>query len=421
MTADLLVLAGSEFDPLEKSGLAALTAAMLTKGTARLNASAFARAVESLGGALDGGASWGQSYLSMTVNTAALDRALALISEAVQSAAFKQPELERLRRLSLDDLKVAYAQASTIASVALQETAFSGSVYGHSTLGTPRTLRAIRLADVVGLHAALYRPDNAVLILCGDISAPAGQWLARRHFQSWTARAPGPRATSEFAVPRDSNHPLAFVDLAGSDQASVALMVPMPALAGERETAMVMNAVLGGGYSSRLNQAIRVQRGLSYSVHSEVQSHEHSAALEVVVQTKNESAAQVVDLVHVELDRLIATLIEPEELNARKLMLIGELGRSIETTAGLAAVVHSMIVAHRPLADLGRDADSIARVSAQDIQSFARSHLEKRNRRAVVVGDSSIFFESLRQIEPNLAALPIGTLDLDPVPDPRVP
>jgi zinc protease len=412
VTAELVVLAGSEVDPPGRAGLASMTAGLLTKGTRRHSATQLAQAAESLGGALDGGAGWHQSGVGITVTVPKLDAALALVSEVVQQPAFAPAELDRLRAQSLDELKVAYSQPGRLAALAAQRLLYGAGPYGHPAGGTPVSLTTITRADLVALHAARYRPDNAVLVLAGDLDAATALQLARRHFGRWQPPRGAPAAAD---LPPNAALPqvAAVLDMPQAGQAAVVVATPLPPLGADRATAAVMNSVLGGGVSSRLNQEIRIKRGLSYSAGSGLDARPDGGSLRAVIQTKNESAAEVVTLVQAELDRLATAPVGADELAARKATVIGDFSRSVETTAGLAAAVKGLIVAGRSPAELRTRIDALSAVSAEDVQRYAAAHLGQTGRRVVVAGAAARFAPAMREAQPGLVVVPSGRLDLD--------
>ncbi len=414
VTAQLLVLSGSEADPTTRAGLASMTAGLLTKGTAKHSASALARAAESLGGALESGAAWHQSEVAITVSVPRLDEALALVSEAVRHPSFAPAELDRLRVQSLDELKVAYARPGTLALLAAQHLLFGNGAYGHPAGGTPASLQRITRADLLALHAEHYRPDNAVLVLAGDIDAAAALALAQRHFGDWKAALGRmPAAAPAWSVGSPLPQTTAVIDMPQSGQAAVVLAVPLPPLGAERAAAAVMNSVLGGGFSSRLNQEIRIKRGLSYGAGSRLDARRAGGLLGLVVQTKNESAAEVAALLHGELDRLVAAPAGDDELTARKATLIGDFSRSVETTAGLGSALQSLIVAGLPPAELRTRIDALAAVTAADVQRFAAANLGAAQRRVVVAGEAARFADALKAAAPAAVIVPAGALDLE--------
>ncbi|MGK2899825.1 MAG: M16 family metallopeptidase [Burkholderiaceae bacterium] len=412
VSAQLVVLSGSEVDPPRQAGLAELTAGMLAKGTRRRSASALAQAAESLGGALESSAGWHQSEIAVTVTVPKLDAALALVGEAIQQPAFATAELARLRAQALDELKVAYSRPATLATLASQRQLFGSGAYGHPSSGTPASLARIDRAALLAYHARHYRPDNAVLVLAGDLDAGSALRLARRHFGAWKASRPaGVPRTAPKGAPLPQT--VTVIDMPASGQTAVVVAAPLSPLTSDRATAAVMNAVLGGGYSSRLNQEIRIRRGLSYGATSVLDMRPGGNSLRAVVQTKNASAAEVVRLVQAEFDRLVATPVGAAELAARKASLIGEFSRGVETTAGLGATVKALIIAGRPLAELSQHIEALSSVGADAIQRYAAEHLGAADRRVVIAGDAASFIEALRAAAPGVSVVPAGRLDLD--------
>lgn len=405
VTAQLVVLSGSEADPPKRAGLAGMAAGLLTKGTRQRSASAQAREAESLGGALESSAGWHQSQVSITVTVPQLDRALALLGDAAMHPSFAPAELARLRSQALDGLKVAYSQPATLAAIEADHRLFGAHPYGHPAEGTPASLRRITRADLVALHHARYRPDNAVLVLAGDIDEATALRLAVRHFGAWKAAQeplPAPAASWAGVPAATSPATVVAIDMPKAGQVAVVFALPLPPLGADRAIAAVMNAVLGGDFSSRLNQQIRIQRGLSYGVGSRLDVRPLGGALRIGVQARSESAAEVVALVQAELDRMMVAPVPEAELAARKAALIGTFGRSLETTAGLADALRSLVVAGLPLGELRSRADKMASVTADEVQQFAAVHLTTNGRRVVVAGAVADFGAALSAQAPIL-------------------
>lgn len=413
VSAQLLVLSGSETDPPQLAGLASITAGLLSKGTRRYSASALAQAAETLGGTIESSAGWNQSSVAITVAVPQLDAALALVAEAVQRPSFAQAELDRLRAQTLDEMKVAYSQPGTLASLAAQHMLFGTGPYGHPGSGTPVSLPRIQRSDLLALHTQRFRPDNAVLVLAGDLDTATALKLAARHFGAWAKPV---QALPEAANSATGGMPLQFavIDMPKSGQAAVTVVLPVPDNEADRAARDVMNSVLGGGYSSRLNQEIRIKRGLSYGAGSRLDARRQGGGvLRISVQTKNESAAEVLGLVQTELDGLMNAPVPPEELAARKATLIGGFSRSVETTAGLNDAVASLVVAGRPMTELQRRIDALSRVDAAQVQAFAAATLAPATRRIVVAGEASQFLEALKSGASTPVVVRQDALDLE--------
>jgi zinc protease len=413
VSAELVALSGAETDPLRLAGLASLSASLITQGTQRHSAPQIAAAAEALGGSLDGAAGWNHALVSITVTTPKLDAALALVAEVVREPVFASSEIERVRAQALDGLKVAYASAGTLASIVAQRLAYGAGAYGHPAAGTPDSLPRIGRADLVAAHRQAFRPDNVVLILAGDIEAEPGLTLARRHFGSWAPPAT-PLSAPPRATPGPANPATAVVDMKRSGQASVVMALPLPERSdGQLAVGAVLNSILGGGYSSRLNQEIRIKRGLSYGVASSVEARRESALLRISAQTKNESAAEVVGLMQAELDRLMAQPVPADELAARKTTLIGNVSRSVETTAGLAGSIRALIVAGRPASELKTRIASLEAVNAADIQRYAAAQFGAARRRIAVAGEASSFGAALQATLPDAVTVGRDALDVE--------
>lgn len=413
VSAELLLRRGGAMDPTGKAGLAELTATLLTRGAAGRSAPQLAAEAEALGGSLDASASWDASRVGITVTTPKLPTALALLGEVVRQPDFSEAELKRARAQALDDLHLRLSQPTQLAALAAGRAVFGDGAYGHSLAGTPASLAAIDRADVQQLHAAIYRPDDAALILTGDISPAQALALAERSFGDWsqpaTALAAAPAGMGHGALP-----PVLVIDQPGAGQAGVVAAHAAP----PRDDAgyyvgTVANAVLGGSYSARLNEEIRIKRGLSYGADSELDGRRGSGLWLASAQTKNPSAAQVVGLMLGEFTRLGQTPVPAAELAARKATLIGEYGRGLETTAGLARQVEELATYGVDLAEVGRYITRVQAVTPAQVQAYARAHLDAGASHVVAVGDAAQFAAAVRQAHPQAMQLQAKALDLD--------
>lgn len=413
VTAELLLRQGSAMDPQGKAGLAQLTATLLTRGAAGRSAPQIAAAAEALGGSLDAEAGWDHSSVGITVTTPKLPAALALLAQVARQPDFAGPELERARAQALDDLHLILSQPTRLAALAAGRAVFGDGAYGHASAGTPASLKAIGRADVQRMHAAIYRPDDAVLILTGDITPAQARELARQSFGDWTRpQAPlaaVPRGKGESALP-----PVLLIDQPGAGQAGVvAAHAAPPRKDADFYIGTVANAVLGGSYSARLNEEIRIKRGLSYGAGSNLDGRRGTGLWLASAQTKNPSAAQVVDLMLGEFGRLGQAPLAADELAARKATLIGDYGRGLETTAGLANQLEELATYGVDLAEIGRYIDRVQAVTPAQVQAYARAHLDPASSHVVAVGDAAQFGAALRKAHPQAVRLEAASLSLD--------
>ncbi len=413
VTAQLLVRSGGEMDPAALAGLADLTANLLTKGAAGKTAPQIAAAAEALGGSLAASAGWDESAVGITVTTPKLPQALRLLAEVVRQPDFSDAELKRLQAQALDDLHLMLSQPTALASFAASRGVFGDGAYGHSRSGTPHSIPRITRTDVQRLHAALFRPDNAILVLAGDITPSQARQLAQASFGDW--KKPATALPVQPTGQRSSQLPtVLLIDQHGAGQAGVVVAHTAPSRTDPGYyVGTVANAVLGGSYSARLNEEIRIKRGLSYGATSALKPRHNAGMWLASAQTKNPSASQVVELILGEFHRLGSTRVSPADLAARKATLIGSYGRSLETTAGLARQVGDLAVYGVPLDEIGKYIGQVQAVTPKQIKKYAGHYLMDEGGTVVVVGDASKFAADIRKAHPKAMLLESTAIDLD--------
>src|SRR5687767_10525682 len=317
VAAQLLVKNGAEVDPPELSGLANMVAGLLTKGTAKRSATQIAEEVEALGASLESFARWDASRVNLDAMSSKVAPALEIMADVVKRPAFSNEEIDRLKQQTLDDLTVELGDPGTIAAYVGSRVVFGDTPYGQPLNGTPQSIPRITRADLLKYHSSYYRPDNAVLIFGGDIRAAQAFRLAQQLFGDWkkpvAALAPVPPPKLGDTQPQ-----VLVIDKPDAGQAAV--LVARTGI--ERNNpdyfgGLVTNSVLSG-YSGRLNQEIRIKRGLSYSARSALEVRRFTGPFSASAQTKNQSAAEVASLLLNEVKRLETTPVPDIELEPRK-------------------------------------------------------------------------------------------------------
>jgi zinc protease len=396
-----------------------MTAGMLTEGTKTKGAQEIARATEALGATLESGG--GQESASVTLNVmpGKLPQAMAIMADVARNPAFADEELERQRAQALDGLSVSLQQPGSLAGFAASQVLYAGTAFGQVPGGTPASLAKLKVGDLSKIHQAYYRPDNAILVLTGDITPEQGFALAQKSFGDWKAPAT-PTPPQPVVNPKLPPRAVA-IDLPGAGQAAV--NVEATSIARDDPAfypATVANTVLGGGYSARLNEEIRIKRGLSYGAGSGLAARRTTGLFRASAQTKNESAPEVLDLINAELKRLAAEPAGADELKARKSTLVGNYGRNLATTDGLADTLGNLALYGVPLSELGAYTQKVEAVTADQVQGFARTELDPARMSVIVAGDAKAFGDELKKRAPNLEVIPAAEIDLDR-PDLRKP
>lgn len=415
ISAQLLIKSGGEVDPADLSGVADMTAALLTKGTTTRSATQIAESIEALGGFIGSGGRWDSSVISVDVMSSRIGPAMEVFADVVRNPAFKDEEIDRLRRQYLNNLKVSLGQPGAIARFAAARVVYGDGPYGHPLSGTPESLPRIKRDDIVKVHATHYRPDNAILVIGGDVSPENGFALAQKYFGDWQGSARtvlgGSLGLSSTA---GSNKPRVLViDMPDAGQAAVlAARIGINRGSPDYFRGIVANSVLSG-YSGRLNWEIRVKRGLSYGAGSLLDTRRSSGSFIASAQTKNESGAEVASLTLAEISKLATGDLPDTELTTRKASLNGGFARGLETTGGLVGQVSSLAIYGVSFDQINQFVGSVQAVKAEDVKSFAATHLNIDSTSVIVVGDAKKFLPALQKAFPQVEVIPVGELDLN--------
>jgi zinc protease len=200
----------------------------------------------------------------------------------------------------------------------------------------------------------------------------------------------------------------------GSGQSGVVVSAPFAALGdADQEVGEVANTLLGAGYSSRLNQVVRIERGLSYGAFSSAESHPEGGRWAAQAQTKHASAAEVVQLMRDAALRVAAEAPPAAELDARKAALIGGFASRLQTSAGLASLVAAQLAQGRSLDELARRVERVRSVTPAQVQAFAARHWKPGSLRAVVAGDWAAAGDSVKALGEDVQRVPQDRLDLE--------
>ncbi|HET9426927.1 MAG TPA: pitrilysin family protein, partial [Allosphingosinicella sp.] len=412
VSMSLLARGGSAADPQGRAGTASLAASVMTEGTATRSATEIDRAVEALGASLGAGASWDGAQIGLTVQTAQADSALAIIADVARNAALSDEEIERQRAIAADAIRVAMSDPGSVAQMAAMRALYGAAPYGNPAEGTASSLAAITRADIQAAHNATWAPGSATLVVAGDMNPAEARTLAERHFGDWTAAGRTASATpTSPAVGRDD---ILVVDMPGAGQAAVAVVRSTLSRGDPRfYRALVANAVLGGGYSARLNQEIRIRRGLSYGSGSGIDARREPGPFVAMTQTRNDAAAQVLEVTLAEMRRLGAEPIPVAELDARRTSLTGSFGRSAETTSGIAGLLANYILRGVGPEEIDRYLPAVLAVGPADAQAAAAELLSPEGATLVIVGEAAQFAEALRATGRPVTIIPLSELNLD--------
>jgi predicted Zn-dependent peptidase len=401
--ATLLTRGGTGADPANLPGLASFTADLLDEGAAGKSALELASALDLLGAQLSTGAGWDAASVDLQVLRERLPEALQLMADVAIHPDFPSTEVLRKREERLTDLARAGDEPRIIAG-----NAFASLVYGADhPYGRIAGVEATRKLDQTALarfHQSYYRPGGSTLLLVGDVDPEVLQPMVERAFGEWTGTAPAP-ATA--AAPRDLAATRIFlVDKPGAAQSEI--RVGHPGVARSTQDyfpLLVLNTLLGGSFTSRLNTNLRETHGFAYGASSGFSMRRGAgpfAAASAVFTAKTDSA--VVEFFN-ELRRIQNEPVSADELARAESYLALGAPRRFETSEAVAAQLAELEIYDLPRDFYNGFVQQVMAVSAADVQRVAREYLHPDRSVVVVVGD-------VKTIGPGIRALNLGPVEV---------
>ena len=410
IAAQLVVRCGGAAEHEDEAGLAALVAALLTQGTVSRDAVELAAAADALGARLEAGSGYDATVISISATTPAFPHAFALLDEIVRAPAFAPREVDRVRTKAISDLGLTYANPSAVARLVAQRVAYGRSPYGHPLAGTASSLAALGRDRVEWFHERFYRPDDAALVIGGDLSLDEAFALAQRELGDWRAPAAPMGDRPHGAIPAPRTQVVVIDKPDAGRTALVAGRVTIERSSPDYYAAVVAAAVLTG-YSGRLNQAIRVQRGLSYGAGASLSPRRMPGLFAASTLVDHARAPEATAVTLATIRSLADAPAGEEELATRKATVTGGFFRSIETIDGIAGTIAEHVLYDVPLDELQRYAPSVQAVSAQTVCDFAVRGLVDDDF-IVLVGDAARFSDEVARTYGDVHVISGDGLDL---------
>jgi predicted Zn-dependent peptidase len=368
---------GSRHEAARESGLAHLFEHMVFKGAGGRSARAIAEVVEDVGGDLNAATSRDSTLFSARLLSGDLPLGVEIIADLVRHPHFDEVELEREKRVVLQELGEARDTPGEIVFDHLQAVAFPGQALGRSILGDERSLAGLVRGDLERWRSERYRPDGLMVVAAGKVDHSALVDMAEARFGDLAPALAGPVERAMFAGG-------SFADARRSEQAHLTLAWPGPkALSDDYFAARLFADAVGGGMSSRLFQSLREERGLAYSVYASLQAFDDIGMLSVYLATARRDAATALALVREEL-RSAAAALQPAELERARALVKAGLLMSLESTEGQAAYVARQLSLHGRLVEPAEVVAEIDAVTLDEARAAGAAMLAGPEARASV-------------------------------------
>jgi zinc protease len=397
---NLLVKAGSSNDPAGKFGIGSLTLAMLDEGAGSRSALQLADDVEYLGADLSTTSSFDASAVRLNVPVARLAGALPLMADVALRPTFPQAEPDRLRQERITALLQARDDPESIAPMAFARLLYGATHrYGTDATGTERTLKAFTIGDLKAFHASAFQPGNATLVVTGDVTPDAITPMLETHFGAWKNSVAIP---SRAVTPAPQPPPAVYIiDVPGAEQSQIRIgWIGVPRATPDYFTLQVLNTVLGGAFTSRLNTNLREVHQYSYGASSRFTMRLDPGPFFAGAGVQTDKTSESLTEFFNELNAIGRPIAAEELTKAKNYVALG-FPADFETIGDLASRIEEQVIYGLPSDYFENYVANIQGVTAEAAQKAAATYIQPSRFTVVVVGDRKV-------IEPGIRALKLG-------------
>lgn len=408
-TLDLMLPSGGLAEPEDRGGTASLAAGLLESGAGERDAAGIAEAVDALGLALESGISWDSSLAGFTALTSRLEAGMEILADLVRRPTFPEREVERIRGERLAALVQRRADPSSVADELVTRYVFpEGHPFGRRLAGPESTLRTLTRDDVRAYHETFYVPQGAWLCAAGDVTVEQVTRLAERWLGDWRGAPPPGRVPD--TPDRFAETTVVLANRPGAVQSEVRVgHVGIARTAEDFFAATVMNAVLGGVFSSRLNLNLRERLGYTYGASSSFGLRKLPGTFTVSSAIQSDKTAHAVSEMLRDMREMQEELVPAAEVADAAGYLAGIFPLQLQTTDGLSGKLSTLAVYGFPDDYFDHYAERLLAVTPEEVREAARRRLHPERAAVVVVGDA----EELRGPLEALGIGPVQVVDAD--------
>jgi predicted Zn-dependent peptidase len=373
---------GSREESPKQSGISHFIEHMVFKGTKNRSAEQIARSVDSIGGGLDAFTSKELVSYNVKVLDEHLPQAFDVVSDLVRNPLFEKADIEKEKGVILEELKMEVDNPEYLIHEIFSSNFWKGHALGRPILGTKQTIRGFDRDKVEHYYRKFYTPSNILVTAAGNLKHRHLIRLAEDHLEGLE-----PRHTPSLAETPRPHAPLVFRNKSSLEQVHVYLGVPSIAMPHEsRFACYILNAILGGGMSSRLFQNIREKQGLAYTVYSELTMYRDAGCMQIYAGTSLRSAGRVVESIAHELHEMVEHPVTPEELRRAKDHLKGSFVLGLESTSSRMGNLARQELYFKRFFSLDEMLERIERVTAEEVQTLSEQFFHPKNMAVAMLG-----------------------------------
>ncbi|MDI3291717.1 pitrilysin family protein [Polyangium sp. 15x6] len=409
VAVNIVVNRGAEQEPA--SGLTSTMASMMLSGTKQRSAIKLSEELGAIGARYGAWADHDGVGLTAQALREKAPELFAILADVVLNPAFDPAELERERARRLTSILQQADQPGVLLQNAITERLYpAGHPYREPLIGTEASVKAIKPADLARQHAALFRPEHTTVTIAGNIDKAAALALVEKSFAAWKGQGTPAKTPKDPPAVGKGEKRVFLVDRPGATQSYVAVtLAGVPRKNPDFDALMVMNTLLGGQFTSRLNLNLREKHAYTYGARSGFDMRHGSGPFTAGGAIMTPATAPAVKEIFAEIERLRKELVSAEDLADAKANLVRQLPARFETAGETAGTLASLSVQGLPLDELATRPSRISKISAEDVKRVAEKYLRPDQMRVIVVGDAAV-------VEKELAALDLGGVEVRKAP-----
>jgi zinc protease len=408
VAASLVIKTGGDSNPADRAGLANFTGAMLDQGTASRDALTIADDVAHLGASLSTSSAKDASFVTVQSLRKNFGAALDLLADVALHPSFPDKEIDRERASRLGGLIQSRQDPNAVAqTVAVRVLYGDNHPYGYIELGTESSIQATKRDDMANFWKQNFVPNNAALVVAGPIGQADVKALAEKAFASWAKGAPAAGASDTFVT---APVRLVLVDRPGAEQTQLRVAeIGAPRSVSDYAAVNVMNLILGGLFSSRINLNLREAHGYTYGAFSQFIFRKHAGPFWVGSGVRTNVTAPAVAEIMKELKRMTDTTVSADELNMGRDALARSLPADFETSSSAVDSLSGLFIYNLGLDYYTTFPAAVSTVTVDAVQAAARKYLHPDKIIVIAVGDRKKIEADLRKL--NLGAVEIRSVD----------
>lgn len=385
VSIELLIDAGSRNEPAHQAGLANLASTLLTHGTQKRSATQISEALDFMGASLSAGAGEDVSTVSLTVLKKDLAAGLELLAEILTQSNFPQPEIDRQKQAVIASIRAREEDPGAVAATAFAAALFPKSPYGRPVEGTEASVKGLQQKSLQEFYKRNYRPNRTIIAVVGDVAEQEIAQALNKALKGWVKGTPGTKPVPPAEIGKAQTVRIS------KDLTQANIVLGHDGVVRDNPdyyAIQVMNYIMGGGgFSSRVMDSIRNERGLAYSVYSYFGAEKSHGSFQFVMQTKNETAFDAIQIAKEEMSRMREQQVSEAELNDAKDYLTGSFPLRFDTNRKVASFLAQVEYYELGLDYPERYAELIRKVTRDDVLRVAKQYLHPEELTVVVVAN----------------------------------